>query len=64
MLAHYQIRQTHKLLLSSHRAGGTWHSYGRISAMMMDDVRLMLAGLPPVRLQRAEPRLAVMMRSR
>jgi hypothetical protein len=31
---------------------------------MMDDVRLMLQDLPPVRLQRAEPRLAAMMRSR
>lgn len=60
----HPIRNTHKLLLSSHRAGGTWHSYGRISAMMMDDVGLMLQGLPPVRLQRAEPRLAAMMRSR
>lgn len=60
----HPIRKTQKLLLSSHRAGGTWHSYGRISAMMMDDVRLMLQGLPPVWLQRAEPRLAAMMRSR
>lgn len=60
----HPIRRTRKLLLSSHRAGGTWHSYGRISAMLMDDVRLMLQGLPPVRLQRAEPRLAAMMRSR
>ncbi len=60
----HPIRRTQKLLLSSHRAGGTWHSYGRISAMMMDDVRLVLQGLPPMRLQRAEPRLAAMMRSR
>ena len=60
----HPIRRTHKLLLSSHRAGGTWHSYGRISAMMIDDIRLMLQGLSPVRLQRAEPRLAAMMRSR
>jgi len=36
----------------------------RISEMMMEDVRLILAGLPPVRLQRAEPRRAAMMRSR
>jgi hypothetical protein len=32
--------------------------------MMMEDIRLILAGLPPVRLQRAEPRRAAMMRSR
>ncbi len=60
----HPIRNTQELLLSSHRAGGTWHSYGRISAMMMDDVRLVLQGLPPVRLQRAEAKLAAMMRSR
>lgn len=62
--ADHPVRRTRNILLSAHRAGGTWHSYRRISAMLMDDLRLILQDLPPVRLQRAEPRLAAMMRSR
>lgn len=58
------VRRTDKILLSSHRAGGIWPSYRRISAMMMDDLRLILRGLPPVRLQRTEPALAATARSR
>lgn len=58
------VRRAGRILFSAHRAGGTWYSYGRISAMMMEDIRLILDDLPPVRLQRAEPRLAAMMRSR
>ncbi len=61
---HDPVRHTSHILLSSHRAGGIWHSYRRMSSMLMDDLRLILAGLPPVRLQRAEPRQAAMMRSR
>lgn len=57
-------RQTDNALFSAHLAGGMEASYARIRAMMIDDVRQILAGLPPMHLQRAEPRLAAMARSR
>ena len=60
----HPLRQSQNILLSAHRAGGTWASYARICEMMMDDIRQILAGHPPQRLQRAEPRQAQMMRSR
>ncbi|MEM7026107.1 MAG: hydroxyacid dehydrogenase [Pseudomonadota bacterium] len=60
----HPVRQTNNILLSSHRAGGIWASYRRISEMMMEDIRQILAGHPPVRLQAAEPRQAAIMRSR
>ena len=60
----HPVRATRGILLSAHRAGGIRASYRRICDMMMEDVRLILAGLAPVRLQRAEPRQAALMRSR
>ena len=62
--ADHRLRDSQSILLSAHRAGGIWPSYGRISEMMMDDIRQILAGHPPMRLQRAEARQAPMMRSR
>ncbi len=62
--ADHAIRQSRNILLSAHRAGGIWASYRRICEMMMDDIRQILAGHPPQRLQRAEPLQAQMMRSR
>ncbi len=59
-----RLRNSTSIVLSSHRAGGIWASYGRICDMMMDDIRQILAGHPPMRLQRADPRQAPMMRSR
>lgn len=58
------IRQSDHLLLSAHRAGGIPDSYGRIAQWMADDIEQILNGLPPLRLQRAEPTLAAKMRSR
>ena len=57
-------RQTPNVLFSSHLAGGLHSSYARIREMMLEDVQQILSGLPPVRMQRAEPRLAARMRSR
>ena len=57
-------RQTPNVLFSAHLAGGLEPSYARIRDMMMDDIRQILAGLPPLRMQRAEPRQAAMARSR
>lgn len=58
------IRNTPNVLFSSHLAGGLHASYARIRDMMVDDVIQILSGLPPLRMQRAEPNLASLMRSR
>ena len=58
------MRALDNVLFSSHRAGGIWDSYARIREMMLDDIGQILAGHPPLRLQRAEPRQAAAMRSR
>ena len=52
------------ILYSAHLAGGLEASYARIRDMMMDDIRQILAGLSPLRMQKAEPRRAAMARSR
>ncbi|MFV0490426.1 MAG: NAD(P)-dependent oxidoreductase [Pseudorhodobacter sp.] len=58
------IRQVPNVLYSAHLAGGIHASYARIRAAMLDDISQILKGLPPLRMQRAEPRLAALMRSR
>lgn len=58
------IRRTRNILLSSHLAGGMRDSYARIAEILIDEIPQILAGLPPIRLQRAEPRLASAQRSR
>jgi phosphoglycerate dehydrogenase-like enzyme len=62
--ADHPVRKTRRILLSAHRAGGVPASYARISEMLLEDLELMLEGLPPVRLQRAQARTAEMARSR
>ncbi len=57
-------REARHALFSAHLAGGMEASYSRIRTMMCDDIRQILNGLPPVHLQRAEPRQAAMARSR
>ena len=52
------------VLFSSHLAGGIEASYGRIRAMMLDDIEQILMGLPPMRMQKADPKLSAKMRSR
>jgi phosphoglycerate dehydrogenase-like enzyme len=58
------FRNAENILFTSHLAGGLHPSYARIRDMMLDDIRQILAGHPPLRMQRAEPRQAAMMRSR
>jgi phosphoglycerate dehydrogenase-like enzyme len=60
----HPIRRTERILLSSHRAGGLPEVYTRISEMLMEDIDLILRGLPPIRLQRAHARTASVARSR
>lgn len=58
------VRRTRNILLSAHLAGGIRDSYRRIAETLDDEIPHLLAGLPARRLQRAEPRLAAMQRSR
>jgi len=58
------FRAYDRILFTAHRAGGLWSSYAGIRDMMLDDIEQILKGHPPLRLQRAEPRQAAMMRSR
>lgn len=58
------LRQTSNVLFTSHIAGALHASYARIREAMLDDTRQILKGLPPLRMQRADPTLAAKMRSR
>lgn len=58
------VRRTQNILLSAHLAGGIRDSYRRIAETLDDEIPHLLAGLPARRLQRAEPRLAALQRSR
>lgn len=52
------------VLFTAHLAGGLHASYARIREAMLDDARQLLGGKPPLRMQRAEPRLAALSNSR
>ena len=58
------LRRMPGLLLSSHRAGGLDSALKTIGAMVVDDLGLVLRGLPPVRLQSAQPETVGLQRSR
>ena len=58
------FRAYDKVRFTPHLAGGIWASYARIRAMMIDDIRQILRGHPPLHLQPAVPKQAAMMRSR
>lgn len=58
------VRQTPGLLLSAHRAGGLDAALKRIGEMVVDDLALVLRGLPPARLQAAQPETVAISRSR
>ena len=53
--ADHRARRNERLLLSAHRAGGIPQAFFSIGRMVLDDLKLILNGLPPVRMQRAEP---------
>jgi phosphoglycerate dehydrogenase-like enzyme len=50
-----RARHVQGLLLSSHRAGGLPETLAAIGEMVVDDLGLILRGLPPQRLQAARP---------
>ena len=57
-------RSNPHILLSSHRAGGIRDAFYRIGEMTVDDSLLILAGLPPVRLQSARAETVARLRSK
>lgn len=62
--ANSPYRSVPNVLFSSHLAGGLNASYARIREMMLDDIGQILKGFPPLRMQKADPKLAAKMRSR
>ena len=58
------FRKESNILFTSHVAGAMHFSYKNIREMMMDDIRQILKGMPPTRLQRAEPHQAMSRRDR
>jgi phosphoglycerate dehydrogenase-like enzyme len=59
-----QVRQVEGLLLSAHRTGGLRDSFFRIGDMTIDDLSLIIAGLPPVRMQVARRETVARARSK
>lgn len=53
--AHDRVRQVEGLILSAHRAGGLPSALAAIGEMVVDDLDLIVRGLPPQRLQAARP---------
>ncbi len=64
MPAGHRARSMAGLVLSAHRAGGIPSAFADIGEMVLDDLRLLAAGLPPVRMQVAEPELVGRYRNR
>ena len=58
------VRRLDGLVLSAHRAGGIPQAFQEIGAMALDDLELIAAGLPPVRVQAAAPELVGRYRNR
>ena len=52
------LRGVDEMLLSSHRAGGIPEAFRTMGEMVVDDLELILRGLPPVRLQQARAETA------
>ncbi len=50
----HSVRRNDNLLLSPHRAGGIPQAFEMIGRMVLDDLSLILRGLPPVRMQKAQ----------
>ena len=53
--ANDRVRQVEGLILSAHRAGGLPTALAAIGEMVVDDLDLILRGLPPQRMQAARP---------
>jgi phosphoglycerate dehydrogenase-like enzyme len=60
----HPLRQLNNVLLSAHRAGSLQETYKLMGEMTVDDLTLILQGLPPVRLQRADRETVARMSSK
>lgn len=58
------FRSLEGAVLSAHRAGGIPAAFTAIGEMVVDDLELLAAGLPPVRMQPAAPELVARYRNR
>ncbi|MBB3934917.1 hydroxyacid dehydrogenase [Aureimonas phyllosphaerae] len=58
------VRSTPNMILSAHRAGALDRVFKRMGDILLDDLELMDAGLPPVRARRAERETVRRMRSK
>ena len=59
----HPLRTLDNVILSAHRAGSLSSAYRLMGEMIVDDLRQLLNGLPPLRLQRAERETVARMRS-
>jgi phosphoglycerate dehydrogenase-like enzyme len=64
MPAEHRARTLDGLVLSPHRAGGIPAAFHDVAQMVLDDLRLIARGLPPVRMQAATPELVDRYRNR
>ena len=53
MPVNHPVRNISNMILSPHRAGGIPQAFDLIGEMVIDDLSLLLRGLPPVRMQKA-----------
>ena len=60
----HRSRSIENLVLSAHRAGGIPAAFEDVGHMVLDDLRLIARGLPPVRMQAASPELVGRYRNR
>ena len=58
------FRAVENVIISGHRAGGIPEAFASIGDMVCDDLELIAAGLPPVRMQVAAPELVGRYRNR
>ena len=64
LAADHPIRALEGVLLSPHRAGGMPEAFKEIGRLAVDDLELVLRGLPPLRCRRAEAETVARLRSR
>jgi phosphoglycerate dehydrogenase-like enzyme len=53
----HPIRNAPGVILSAHRAGSVWSELRSIGRMVVDDLEAMIAGLPPLEMQSAQPEI-------
>ena len=62
--ADHPVRKLEGFILSAHRAGALDVAFKRMGKMVLDDMGLMVRGLPPVTCRRAERETVLRMRSK